>query len=210
MKSIQSIRRGERLTILILLVFFLGMGILVFKVVRESSFYMSHSDDVTLGKVYDRDEQVLFDPDATAEMYGNDYFLDVGNLIGDDSGQMTNTLVSENLESLQNYSLVFGAAPHGKTGIYTTLDHQANQAVYQAFGSKNGTAIAYNYKTGEILVCVSKPSVNILDNYANIAELPEGSLICKAFYGTVPGSTQKVITTAAAHFTEQFQALRKR
>ena len=72
MKSIQSIRRGERLTILILLVFFLGMGILVFKVVRESSFYMSHSDDVTLGKVYDRDEQVLFDPDATAEMYGND------------------------------------------------------------------------------------------------------------------------------------------
>ena len=198
MKSIQSIRRGERLTILILLVFFLGMGILVFKVVRESSFYMSHSDDVTLGKVYDRDEQVLFDPDATAETYGNDYFLDVGNLIGDDSGQMTNTLVSENLESLQNYSLVFGAAPHGKTGIYTTLDHQANQAVYQAFGSKNGTAIAYNYKTGEILVCVSKPSVNILDNYANIAELPEGSLICKAFYGTVPGSTQKVITTAAA------------
>ena len=57
MKSIQSIRRGERLTILILVIFFIGMGILVFKVVRESSFYMSHSDDVTLGKVYDRNDQ---------------------------------------------------------------------------------------------------------------------------------------------------------
>ena len=45
MKSIQSIRRGERLTILILIVFFLGMGVLVWKVVKESSFYMSHSDD---------------------------------------------------------------------------------------------------------------------------------------------------------------------
>ena len=32
MKSIQSIRRGERLTILILIVFFLGMGVLVWKV----------------------------------------------------------------------------------------------------------------------------------------------------------------------------------
>ena len=53
MKSIQSIRRGERLTILILIVFFLGMGVLVWKVVKESSFYMSHSDDVTLGMVYD-------------------------------------------------------------------------------------------------------------------------------------------------------------
>ena len=51
MKSIQSIRRGERLTILILIVFFLGMGVLVWKVVKESSFYMSHSDDVTLGMV---------------------------------------------------------------------------------------------------------------------------------------------------------------
>ena len=57
MKSIQSIRRGERLTILILVIFFIGMGILVFKVVRESSFYMSHSDDVTLGKVYDRNDR---------------------------------------------------------------------------------------------------------------------------------------------------------
>lgn len=198
MKSIQSIRRGERLTILILVIFFLGMGVLVFRVVKEAPFYMSHSDDVTLGKVYDRDGQILFDPDATKETYGETYFQDVGNVIGDDSGQMTNTLVSENIEDLQNYSLVFGATPHGKTGIYTTLDHAANQAVYQAFGSKNGTAIAYNYKTGEILVCVSKPSVNILDNYENIADLPEGSLICKAFYETVPGSTQKVATTAAA------------
>ena len=33
MKSIQSIRRGERLTILILVIFFIGMGIFVFMVV---------------------------------------------------------------------------------------------------------------------------------------------------------------------------------
>lgn len=197
MKSIKSIRRGERLTILILVAFFIGMGILVFKVVRESGFYMSHSSDVTLGKVYDRNKDVLFDPEADKESYDNDHFLDVGNLIGDDSGQMTNTLVSENIESLQNYSLIFGASAHGQTAIYTTLDHEANRAVYDAFGSKDGTAIAYNYQTGEILVCVSKPNVNILDHYENIDALPAGSLICKAFYETAPGSTQKVATTAA-------------
>ena len=120
MKSIQSIRRGERLTILILIVFFLGMGVLVWKVVKESSFYMSHSDDVTLGMVYDRNNQILFDPNASTETYDENYFLDVGNVIGDDSGQMTNTLVSENIEKLQNYSLIFGATPHGKTAIYSS------------------------------------------------------------------------------------------
>lgn len=207
MKSIQSIRRGERLTILILVIFFIGMGILVFKVVRESSFYMSHSNDVTLGKVYDRNDQVLFDPDASTENYDANYFLDVGNVIGDNSGQMTNTLVSENIEKLQNYSLIFGATQHGKTAIYATLDHEANQKVYNAFGNKNGTAIAYNYLTGEILVCVSKPSVNILDNYSNISELPDGSLICKAFYETTPGSTQKIATTAAALETFGYDGL---
>lgn len=197
MKSIKSIRRGERLTILILIVFFIGMGILVFKICKESSFYMSHSNNVTLGKVYDRNRDVLFDPNATTEQYDASHFLDVGNLIGDDSGQMTNTLVSENIADLQNYSLIFGATTGGKTGIYTTLNHEANRTVYDAFGSKDGTAIAYNYKTGEILVCVSKPNVNILDNYENIDQLPAGSLICKAFYETAPGSTQKVATTAA-------------
>ena len=198
MKSIQSIRRGERLIILILIVFFLGMAILVWKVVHESAFYMSHSSDVTLGMVYDRKEQVLFDPNASTETYDPSYFIDVGNVIGDDSGQMTNTLVSENIEDLQNYSLIFGATPHGNAAIYSTLDHSVNQTVYNAFGSKNGAAIAYNYQTGEILVCVSKPSVNVLDEYTNVSELPEGSLICKAFYETVPGSTQKIATTAAA------------
>ena len=112
MKSIQSIRRGERLTILILIVFFLGMGVLVWKVVKESSFYMSHSDDVTLGMVYDRNNQILFDPNASTETYDENYFLDVGNVIGDDSGQMTNTLVSENIEKLQNASRKNGNLLH--------------------------------------------------------------------------------------------------
>lgn len=87
------------------------------------------------------------------------------------------------------------------------MNHQANRTVYDAFGDKNGTAIAYNYKTGEILVCVSKPNVNILDGYANLDTLENGSLICKAFYSTAPGSTQKVATTIAAIETIGYDAL---
>ncbi len=193
----KSIKRGERLTKLLIGVFIAGMCILIFKIVTEASFYMEHSDNVSLGCVYDRDGDVLFDPEATVETYGYDHFIDVGNLIGDDSGMMTNTLVSENIALLSNYDPIFGVMENGKSSVYTSLDHKANRTVYDAFGSYDGTAIAYNYKTGEILVCVSKPNINVLD-YGDVDSLPSGSLICKAFYGTAPGSTQKVSTLATA------------
>ena len=130
----KSVKRGEKLIILLLILFFVGMAILVAKVAKESTFYMSHSNDVTLGYVYDANGEVLFDPKASDANYAHDYFLDVGNLIGDDSGQMTNTLVSENLNYLQNYNLIFGAVETGKGAIYSTLNHQANRTVYDAFG----------------------------------------------------------------------------
>lgn len=196
-KDMKSIKRGERLTKLLIAVFLTGMCILVFKVVTEASFYMEHSKNVSYGCVYDRNGDVLFDPDADKNTYKEDHFIDVGNLIGDNSGMMTNTLVSENLSLLSNYDPVFGVMENGKSSVYTSLDHEANRTVYNAFGNRNGTAIAYNYKTGEILICVSKPNINILD-YGDVENLPSGSLICKAFYSTVPGSTQKVSTLAAA------------
>lgn len=196
-KDMKCIKRGEFLTKLLIFIFLAGMCILVFKIVTEASFYMKHSNNVSLGCVYDRNGDVLFDPEADTNTYSYDHFVDVGNLIGDDSGMMTNTLVSENRTMLSNYDPIFGVMENSKSTIYTSLDHEANRTVYDAFGSMNGTAIAYNYQTGEILVCVSKPNVNILD-FGDVNNLPSGSLICKAFYRTVPGSTQKVSTLAAA------------
>lgn len=193
----RSIRRNMRLITLMLLVFCIGMIILVFKVYKESSFYIVNSSNAVLGKVYDRNGDVLFDQKATPETYGYDHFTDVANFIGNDSRQMTNTLVSENMELLSNYSFSLGVkGSDGQSSIHTTLNHAANQAVYNSFGNKNGAAIAYNYITGEILICVSKPGLNPFGGYVG---LEEGSLLCKAFYKFTPGSTQKVSTLAVAH-----------
>ncbi len=118
------------------------MGILVLKVYRES---------------------------AVPETYGENYFNDIANIVGNDSGQMTNTLVSENMQYLNNYSFSSGNRGNdGKSAIYTTLNHEANRAVYDSFGSKNGAAIAYNYKTGEILICVSRPGLNPFNEYTDL------------------------------------------
>jgi len=195
----KSLKRGSRVITAVLVVFLIGMGILTWKLITEAAFYASHSPKAELGYVYDRNGEILFDDNAKQGDYPDGHFKDIGNLIGDTSGQMSNTLVNKNLEKLSNYSFTAGLdTKNGKAAIYTTLDHKANEQVYTAFGSKDGCAIAYNYKTGEIYICVSKPNVDPVMGYDDVENLPHGSLLCKAFSTTVPGSTQKVATLIAA------------
>lgn len=194
----KSIRRCQRIITLFILCFIAGMAVLVWKINKESPFYMMHSDKHQLGMVYDRTGGVLFDGLGKGS-YEDNYFIDIGNLIGDDKGQMENTLVARNIDKLNNYSFSEGLIREGgQAAIYTTLDHYANRAVYNVFGYTEGCACAYNYKTGELLVCVSLPSIDVTKGYDNIAEMKSGTLISKNMYGTVPGSTQKVSTVISA------------
>ncbi len=195
----KSLKRGSNLITLMIFLFLIGMGILIWKILDEASFYISHSSAGSLGKIYDCNGEVLFDDQAQQGDYPDGHFKDIGNLIGDTSGQMTNTLVNKNLEKLSNYTFTAGIDDkNGKAAIYSTLDHAANEQVYSAFGDKDGCAIAYNYKTGEILICTSRPNIDPIAGYDDIENLPSGSLLCKAFSKTVPGSTQKVATLIAA------------
>lgn len=194
----RSMRRAGRWTALLLTAFVFGLIYLSWRLITQAQFYMAKSGGTTYGKVLDRTGDVLFDGTQALSNYGWGHFADVGNLIGDTSGQMSNTLVARNLSDLANYSFTYGNNA-GTASLGTTLLHSANQAVFNAYGAKNGTAIAYNWKTGELLVCVSKPCVDIAQGYENLAAMPEGSLLCKAFYPTVPGSTQKVSTLIASY-----------
>lgn len=182
---------------LAILLFIAGMTALVVKILTESDFYMTYAETQSLGKVYDRNGIVLFDDSGTK--YEENHFLDVGNIIGDDEGQMLNTLVARNVNKLNNYSFSTGLLEDGgEAAIHTTLDHYANQAVFNAYSGAKGCAVAYDYKTGEVLVCVSLPSLDVTKGYADIANFETGTLISKNLYGTVPGSTQKVSTLIAA------------
>lgn len=194
----KSIKRCQRVISLFIVAFILGMIVLVVKIQREASFYMINSDKLCLGMVYDKNGDVLFDGTGENE-YPDGHFIDIGNLIGDDKGQMDNTLVAKNLKRLNNYSFTAGLKESGgKAAIYTTLDHTANRAVYDAFAGNDGCAVAYNYKTGEILVCTSLPSLDVTKGYDDIENFRSGTLISKNMYKTVPGSTQKVSTVIAA------------
>ncbi len=194
----KSIKRCQFLITVFLLIFIIGMAALVIRIYRESPFYMTYSDNYQLGMVYDRRGDVLFDGTGSGE-YEKNHFIDVGNFIGDNKGQMENTLVAQNIDKLNNYSFSAGLVKKGgQAAIYTTLDHEANRAAYNAFMDAKGCAVAYNYKTGELLVCTSLPNIDPTEGYENIDNMESGTLISKAVYRTVPGSTQKVSTVIAA------------
>ena len=194
----RSTRRAGKWTAMLLSCFILALIYLGYTLITKAPLYMAKSGKTTYGKVCDRDGDVLFDGSQPLTNYPAGQFADVGSLIGDTSGQMSNTVVAKHLEELANYSFTYGNEA-GAATLHTTLSHRANKAVYNAFGEKNGAAIAYNWKTGEVLVCVSRPCVDIAQGYANIENMPSGSLLCKAFFPTVPGSTQKVSTLIAAY-----------
>ena len=193
----KSIRRCQHIISFIIVMFIIGMAVLVLKIQREASFYMMNSDHHELGFVYDRKGDVLFD--GTGEnQYPDNYFIDIGNIIGDDKGQMDNTLVAQNIEKLNNYSFSGGLIKNGRASIFTTMDHEANRAVYNAFGYQEGCVVAYNYTTGEILVSTSLPSIDVTKGYDDIDSFKPGTLMSKTLYKTVPGSTQKVSTVVSA------------
>ena len=193
----KSIKRCQHIITIFLALFIVGIILLVIKINKQADFYMMNSDKYSLGKVYDRTGDVLFDGSGM-EQYEDGHFIDVGNLIGDDEGQMENTLVAQNIEYLNNYSFSAGLVKQGgKAAIYTTLDHNANRAVYNAYMGAKGCAVAYNYQTGEVLVCTSLPSIDVAKGY-NFDNMEPGTLLSKAMYGTVPGSTQKVSTVISA------------
>lgn len=190
----KSIKRCQHVMTVFLLMFLAGTVMLIVTLTKNAEFYMSHSENYELGKVYDRNGDVLFDGSDNGD-YENGHFKDVGNLIGDDKGQMENTLVAQNLDKLNNYSFNTGLVKNGgKAAIYTTLDHAANRAVYDAFMGADGCAVAYDYTTGELLVCTSLPNIDPTDGYDDIENMKSGTLVSKAMYRTVPGSTQKVST----------------
>lgn len=92
----KSLKRGKNLITFMMLVFLAGIIMLIVKIQMEASFYISNSGSRDLGYVYDCNGDIIFDDEAQEGDYPDGYFKDVGNLIGDASGQMTNTLVANN------------------------------------------------------------------------------------------------------------------
>ncbi|MGN6688413.1 MAG: peptidoglycan D,D-transpeptidase FtsI family protein [Actinomycetales bacterium] len=112
--------------------------------------------------------------------------------------------------------LFTGRKPQGGA-VALTLDPRAQKAAYDALGNRRGAVVAIQPSTGRILAMVSRPSYDpnslsshdpsaIRKAYTKLNTDPDSPLLNRAISARYPpGSTFKIVTTAAALSSGNYQ-----
>ena len=174
------------------------------------------ADETTVrGKIFDRNGTVLaYSEEKDKEQhriypYGSIY----SHVIGYNSKVYGRSLLeaayNNYLLGLDEYTKVFGLFSSSdkdtKEGnsLSLTIDHDLQKLAHELLGSRNGAVVAFDPKTGEILVLVSKPDFDtnaesMEKSWKAMIESQQAPFLPRATQGLyAPGSTYKIVTSAA-------------
>lgn len=174
---------------------------------RVNGHIYSNGTVVNAGTIYDRKGNVLAESRDGKRVFNSSASIRkaVLHIVGDTSGFISTGTHHLYRDRLSGYNAVEGiySLKNNGTGadITLNLDADACRTAYEALDGYNGTLLVCNYKTGQLLVSVSKPTYdvkNVPDNLRT-AEKYEGVFLDKAVSGIfTPGSIMKIITAACA------------
>ena len=191
----------------------LVIGLIVFgvKFVKDgddwASFYANahvySGGRLAVGSVYDRNGVALLTNDGDGPHYNEDENIRKATMqVVGDYGMNVSTAVNYAFRSeIIGYNILTGTNGFlfaDNRELNLTIDAEASKTAYEAMGNRNGFVGVYNWRTGDILCMVSKPTYD--PAYPEQAENAEsGSYINKILSAAAtPGSTFKLVTTAAA------------
>lgn len=203
----------NRALLCLLLAAALVIGLIVFvgKLVVNgddwASFYAnSHvytEGKLAVGAVYDRNGVLLLENTQEGAKYNQDGSIRKAtvHVVGDEGQNISTAATYAFRSDIIGYNLITGTKGtifgQGRD-LKLTIDAEASKAAYEAMGGRNGFAAAYNWKTGEILCMVSKPGIDPASPTPP-DKAQSGSYINKVLSAAAtPGSTFKLVTTAAA------------
>ena len=179
----------------------------IFGMIVYTLQYIDHGQDWALafrransgasGTITDRNGTTLvyFDPDTAT--YSEDAELRTAcyHITGDYWGRSGTGALSRYWDDMQSFSLLTGTTHAESTELTLSVDAELCRTAWRALDGRKGAILLSNYRTGELYVMVSGPSVDPLDN----ADPPEGAYINRCLSATfIPGSVFKLITSAAA------------
>lgn len=165
----------------------------------------------TAGKILDRNDVVLASSKDSTRVYNNNEDTREAMLhtVGDTGNSISTSVQNVYRYQLVGYNPITGLSLNEAVGygnnITLTLDSKICTAVHNAFNGRDGTALLYNYKTGEILCMVSSPSFDPQNPpsseeiQANANGKYNGVYVNRALSSSLtPGSIFKIFTCAAA------------
>lgn len=159
------------------------------------------------GNIYDRNGKTLLNTDDNKFSYNDDYNIRLSTLhiVGDPQGNISTGAKTVFTDILTGYSFaegLYNLKEYGRgNDIYLTVNADACAQAYKALGKYKGAVGVYNYKTGELLCAVSKPSFDVRDIPDDILTNSkyEGVYVNRLFSSKyTPGSTFKIVTALAA------------
>lgn len=159
------------------------------------------------GSIESFDGTVLATSVDGERVYAEDTLLaeSLSNLVGDYTHYIQNTIEAQYQGVLLGtdrnpfYQLLFDVTGKGLEGddITLTLDSRLQKRAYELLGNLDGSVVLMNYKTGDVLAMVSKPSTSP-ENIIDYTDIPDTALFNRALMGQYyPGSSFKFLTAAA-------------
>lgn len=176
---------------------------------RVNAHLYTNRQLTSAGAVYDRNGRVLVETKDGARTFSSDYLTRKATLhvIGDTQGYISTGIQSVYRSYLIGYDFVNGVykTVKDKAGndITLTIDAELSKTAYNALGNYNGTIAVYNYKTGDVMCMVSKPTYdpeNIpSDINTDTTGKYDGVYLNRALSGLfTPGSTFKTVVAICA------------
>ena len=162
---------------------------------------------VNAGTISDRNGKSLAYSSDNERIFADSSTLRKATLhvVGDTAGYISTGTHYLYRDTLSGYSPVEGIYYLKQTGTGTNItlniDSEANKIAFNAMGDYNGAIAVYNYKTGELLCSVSKPTYDIENKPSDLLtnEKYSGVFLDKVISGIyTPGSIMKIITAACA------------
>ena len=159
------------------------------------------------GKILDRNGVVLAQSVNGKRKFHSDAAVRKATLhvVGDQYGYIAcgaHTLCRDQLIGYSRIEGIFKLVTEGEgEDVTLTVDANLNKTAYNALNGRKGCVGVYNYKTGEILCCVSAPSYDPVNKPADVETSGkyEGVYMNRLLTGLfTPGSTFKLVTAASA------------
>lgn len=183
----------------------LGMLFLLFSYIKDGSYWAAHrpAGSITSGQITDRNAVVLYDYESGDYNADYDTRLSTVHAVGDRRGSISSGARQVFAGKMSDFNLITGISTKTEQ-LKLSIDSKLNIRAWEAMEGRKGTVGLYNYRTGEVLCMLSTPVFDPNDS-AQIeainagAEAYTGAYMNRFLASTyTPGSTFKIVTTAAA------------
>ena len=196
--------------------FLAGVCIFVASLVMNGSEWASNKANrhiykggtiVNAGTIYDRNGVPLAKSSDNERIFSSDSAVRKSTLhvVGDTAGVIstgTHYLYRDVLSGYSKIEGIYNLKQSGEgTDITLNIDSEANKIAYSALGEYNGAVAVYNYRTGQLLCSVSKPTYDINSKPEDLLtnEKYSGVFLDKVVSGIyTPGSIMKIVTAGCA------------